>query len=138
MGKEVCQSGMPFFLAQKPGRYPFFGLVHGREQHRMAMKNSRKVRLFMNKKRIKRIAAMMMAVVLTVCAATPTGSFAFASGADTQSQTVEEAVIEESRELELYDSTLRKELEALEIATAVDIVVAAGYGFDVEHDFEGI
>ena len=97
----------------------------------MAMKNSRKVRLFMNKKRIKRIAAMMMAVVLTVCAATPTGSFAFASGADTQSQTVEEAVIEESRELELYDSTLRKELEALEIATAVDIVVAAGYGFEI-------
>ena len=32
------------------------------------------------------MAAMMMAVVLTVCAATPTGSFAFASGADAQSQ----------------------------------------------------
>ena len=92
----------------------------------------------MNKKRLKRMAAMMMAVVLTVCAATPTGSFAFASGADAQSQAAEEVVTEESRELELYDSTLRKELEALEIATAVDIVVAAGYGFDVEHDFEGI
>lgn len=92
----------------------------------------------MSRKRLKCMAAMMMAVVLTVCAATPAGSFAFASGADAQSQTVQEAVTEESREPELYDSTLRKELEAVEVATAVDIVVAAGYGFDVEHDFEGI
>lgn len=30
----------------------------------------------MNRKRLKRVAAMMMAVVLTVCAATPAGSFA--------------------------------------------------------------
>lgn len=92
----------------------------------------------MNKKRFKRMAAMMMAVVLTVCAAAPTGSFAFASGADVQSQAEEETVTEESREPEVYDSALRKELEAVEVATAVDIVVAAGYGFDVEHDFEGI
>ena len=92
----------------------------------------------MNKKRLKRMAAMMMAMVLTVCAATPAGSFAFASGVDVQSNTAEKTVTEESREPELYDSTLRKELEAVEVATAVDIVVAAGYGFDVEHDFEGI
>lgn len=86
----------------------------------------------MNRKRLKRMAAMMMAVVLTVCAATPAGSFAFALGADAQSNT------EESREPELYDSTLRKELEAVEVATAADIVVAAGYEFDVKNDFEGI
>lgn len=92
----------------------------------------------MNRKRLKRVAAMMMAVVLTVCAATPAGSFAFASGADAQSNTAEEAVTEENREPELYDSTLRKELEAVEVATAVDIVVAAGYEFDVKNDFEGI
>ncbi|MDE6853131.1 MAG: prealbumin-like fold domain-containing protein, partial [Lachnospiraceae bacterium] len=92
----------------------------------------------MKRKRLKRIAAMMMAVVLTVCAATPAGSFAFASSADAQSEAVDNVVTEESRELELYDSALRKELETVEVATAVDIVVAAGYGFDVEQDFEGI
>jgi len=99
----------------------------------------------MNRKRLKRVAAMMMAVVLTVCAATPAGSFAFASGADAQSNTAEEAVTEENREPELYASTLRKKLEAEEVATAVDIVVAAGYGYDVEQrllegggDYDGI
>lgn len=92
----------------------------------------------MNRKKLKRMAAMMMAVVLTVCTVAPTGSFAFASGADIQSNAAGETVTEENREPELYDSTLRKELEAVEVATAADIVVAAGYGFDVEHDFEGI
>lgn len=62
----------------------------------------------MNRKRLKRVAAMMMAVVLTVCAATPAGSFAFASGADAQSNTAEEAVTEENREPELYDSRLNQ------------------------------
>ncbi len=137
----------------------------------MVMENSRKVRIYMNRKRLKRMAAMMMAVVLTVCAATPAGSFAFASGVDAQSNTAEESVnkqslftrqvcaagstnigglaasagrsmtatvTEENREPELYDSTLRKELEAVEVATAADIVVAAGYEFDVKNDFEGI
>lgn len=92
----------------------------------------------MSRKRLKWVAAMMMVVVLTVCAATLAGSFAFASGADVQSNTAKETVIEENREPELYDSTLRKELEAVEVATAADIVVAAGYEFDVKNDFEGI
>lgn len=92
----------------------------------------------MSRKRFKRMAALMMAVVLTVCAAAPAGSYAFTSGAGEQSEETVETVTEQSKEPELYDSTLRKELEAAEIATAVDIVVAAGYGFDVEHDFEGI
>lgn len=92
----------------------------------------------MSRKRFKRMAALMMAVVLTVCAAAPAGSYAFASGAGEQSEETVETVTEQSKEPELYDSTLRKELEAVEIATAVNIVVAAGYGFDVEHDFEGI
>lgn len=46
------------------------------------------------------MAAMMLAMVLTVCAAAPAGSFAFASGADAQSKAAEEAVTEESREPE--------------------------------------
>ncbi len=92
----------------------------------------------MNRKRLKRMAAMIMAVVLTVCTAAPTGSFAFASGADAKGNTAERTVTEENREPELYDSTLRHDLEVVEVTTAVDIVVAAGYGFDVEHDFEGI
>ncbi len=66
----------------------------------MVMENSRKVRIYMSRKRLKRMAAMMMAVVLTVCAATSAGSFAFASGADAQSKAAEEAVTEESREPE--------------------------------------
>lgn len=66
----------------------------------MVMENSRKVRIYMSRKRLKRMAAMMLAVVLTVCAAAPAGSFVFASGADTQSKAAEEAVTEESREPE--------------------------------------
>lgn len=92
----------------------------------------------MNRKRLKRVTAMLMAVVLTVSAAMPTGSFVFASSADMESTSGQETAAEESREPEVYDSILRKDLEAVEVATAVDIVVAAGYGFDVEHDFEGI
>ncbi len=92
----------------------------------------------MSRKKFKKMAALMMAVVLTVCAAAPAGSYAFASGVGEQSEETVETDTEQSKEPILYDSTLRKELEAAEIATAVDIVVAAGYGFDVEHDFEGI
>lgn len=92
----------------------------------------------MSRKRFKRMAAMMMAVVLTVCAVVSAGSYTFASSAGEQSEVTVETVTEQSKEPELYDSALRKELEMVEIATAVDIVVAAGYGFDVEHDFEGI
>ncbi|MCM1159561.1 MAG: SpaA isopeptide-forming pilin-related protein [Clostridium sp.] len=92
----------------------------------------------MNRKRFKRVTALLMAVVLAASAAIPTGSFAFASGVDAESTDGQETIAEESREPEVYDSALRKELEAVEVATAVDIVVAAGYGFDVEQDFEGI
>lgn len=96
MGKEVCQSGMPFFLAQKAGRISVFrfGAWEGITSHGNG--NSRKVRIYMNRKRLKRVAAMMMTVVLTVCAATPAGSFAFASGADAQSNTAEESVNKQS------------------------------------------
>lgn len=92
----------------------------------------------MNRKGLKRVAAMLMVAVLTVSAAIPTGSFAFASSADVEGVAAQEAATEENREPEVYDSAARPELETVEVATAVDIVVAAGYGFDVEHDFEGI
>ena len=38
----------------------------------------------------------------------------------------------------LYNAQDRQDLEASEVATAEDIVVAVGYGFDVWNDFEGI
>ena len=62
----------------------------------MVMEKSRKVRIYMNRKRLKRVAAMMMAVVLTVCAAMPAGSFAVALDVDAQSNTVEESVNKQS------------------------------------------
>lgn len=38
----------------------------------------------------------------------------------------------------LYNAQDRQDLEVSEVATAEDIVVAAGYGFDVWNDFEGV
>lgn len=82
----------------------------------------------MNKKIFKRAVAMMMAAVLTVGAALPSSNV-FASGSDEEKDT---------KTLSVYDADVRTDLDEDEVVTAGDIVIAAGYGFDIENDMEGI
>lgn len=108
----------------------------------------------MNRKTCKSVAAMLLAAVLTVGAVLP-GSYAYAESTtlpgvtetqepdsgSTESAGAEETVTPDSgteTEPVLYDAEERTDLMENEIATAEDIVVAAGFGFDVENDFEGI
>lgn len=82
----------------------------------------------MNKKK-KRITAMLMAVILSLCAVMPpNGSMVFASD-------VNEA---DTEELKVYDATVRTDLEADEVVVAEDIIVAVDYGFDVMESRDGI
>lgn len=93
----------------------------------------------MTKKRLKRVLALAMAFVLTVGAVIPTAAYANATGpsADvSDSNGTDEA--EAEQEPMLYNETDRPDLEPAEIVTAEDIIVAAGYGFDVEKSFDGI
>ena len=78
----------------------------------------------MNKKIFKRAVAMMMAAVLTVGAAFPSSNV-FASGSDEEKDT---------KTLSVYDADVRTDLDEDEVVTAGDIVIAAGYGFDIEND----
>lgn len=84
--------------------------------------------MYMKKFRYKRVTAMVMAAVLSICAVFPSGSLVLASGADTEPE----------EELSLYDQAERTDLQENEIAVAEDIVVAAGYGFDIEESRDGI
>lgn len=93
----------------------------------------------MTKKRLKRVLALAMAFVLTMGAVIPTAAYANATGpgadvADSNGTGQAEA----EQEPVLYDETDRTDLEPAEIVTAEDIIVAAGYGFDVEKSFDGI
>ena len=93
----------------------------------------------MTKKRLKRVLALAMAFVLTVGAVIPTAAYANATGpgadvADSNGTSRAEA----EQEPVLYDETDRPDLEPVEIVAAEDIIVAAGYGFDVEKSFDGI
>ncbi len=93
----------------------------------------------MTKQRLKKAMALAMAFVLTVGAVIPTVAYANATGpgADvSDSNGTDEA--EAEQELALYNETDRPDLEPAEIVTAEDIIVAAGYGFDVEKSFDGI
>ncbi len=93
----------------------------------------------MTKKRLKRVLALVLAFVLTVGAVIPTAAYANATGpgADvSDSNGTGEA--EAEQEPVLYNETDRPDLEPAEIVTAEDIIVAAGYGFDVEKSFDGI
>ena len=93
----------------------------------------------MTKNRLKRVLALAMAFVLTVGAVIPTATYANATGpgADVaDSNGTDQA--ETEREPVLYDETDRTDLKPAEIVTAEDIIVAAGYGFDVEKSFDGI
>lgn len=107
----------------------------------------------MNRKTCKRVTAMLLAAVLTVGAVLP-GGYAYAESTTlpgvTETQEPdggtegtgagETVTPDDGTETEpvLYDAGERTDLMENEIATAEDIVVAAGFGFDVENDFEGI
>ncbi|MCM1203700.1 MAG: prealbumin-like fold domain-containing protein, partial [Bacteroidales bacterium] len=94
----------------------------------------------MTKKRLKRVMALVMALVLTVGAVIPSAAYANATGpdADTAAGSDGDKQAEAEQELLLYDEAERTDLEPAEIVTAEDIIVAAGYGFDVEQSFDGI
>lgn len=82
----------------------------------------------MNKKK-KRVTAMLMAVILSLCAIVPpNGAFVFASDVNE----------ENTEELSVYDATVRTDLEAGEVVTAADIIVAVNYGFDVAESRDGL
>ena len=94
----------------------------------------------MTKKRLKRAMALVMALVLTVGAVIPSAAYANATGpdADTVAGSDGENRTEVEQEPVLYDETERTDLEPAEVVMAEDIIVAAGYGFDVEKSFDGI
>ncbi|MCM1158274.1 MAG: prealbumin-like fold domain-containing protein, partial [Clostridium sp.] len=94
----------------------------------------------MTKKRLKRVMALVMALVLTVGAVIPSAAYANATGPDagTVAGSDGDKQEEAEQELLLYDEAERTDLEPAEIVTAEDIIVAAGYGFDVEQSFDGI
>lgn len=82
----------------------------------------------MNKKK-KRITAMLMAVILSLCAVMPpNGSMVFASDVNEVN----------TEELEVYDATVRTDLDADEVVVAEDIIVAVNYGFDIIESKDGL
>lgn len=89
------------------------------------------------KKKLKRLTALALTMVLTFGAVIPTGSNVYATILDTGSA-VDNAEIAEGKEPVLYAQTERPDLEQAEIAKAEDIIVTVGYGFDVEASFDGI
>ncbi len=92
----------------------------------------------MIKKRLKRITALVLAIVLTVGAVVPTASYANATGMDTMAGSDGDSQTEMEQKPVLYNETDRPDLEPAEIVVAEDIIVAVGYGFDVEQSFDGI
>lgn len=85
----------------------------------------------------KRLLAGFMAVVFAIGAIIPANLSVHASSAtelvDTTANSEKEAT-----EPRLYDANTMQGLNATEIAVANDIVIAAGYGFDIENNFDGI
>lgn len=94
----------------------------------------------MTKKRVRRVMALVMALVLAVGAVLPTAAYANATGpdADVAAGSDGDSQAEVDQEPVLYNETDRPDLEPAEIAAAEDIIVAVGYGFDVEQSFDGI
>lgn len=82
----------------------------------------------------KRLLAGFMAVVFAIGAIIPANLSVHASSAtelvDTTANSEEEAM-----EPRLYDANTMQDLNATEIAIANDIVIAAGYGFDMFPQF---
>ena len=93
----------------------------------------------MTKKRLKRVMALVMAFVLAVGAVIPTAAYANATGPGADvSDSNGTGKAEAEQELVLYNETDRPDLEPAEIVAAEDIIVAAGYGFEVEQSFDGV
>lgn len=105
----------------------------------------------MIKKKLKRMTALALALVLMMGAVLPTAAYANATGQDmdaladdttgSQTETVAgsgNVPAGEEQETVLYNETDRPDLEPVEVAMAEDIIVAAGYGFDVEQSFDGL
>ena len=72
--------------------------------------------MYMRKKKLKRITALLMALVLTVGAVVPTGAYAYATGLD--GDLTGDAPVVENSEPVLYSGVDRTDLEEAEIATA--------------------
>lgn len=85
----------------------------------------------------KRLLAGFMAMVFAIGAIIPANLPVHASSTtelvDTKANSEEEKA-----EPRLYDADTMQGLNATEIAVANDIVIAAGYGFDIENNFDGI
>ena len=85
----------------------------------------------MNKKIFKRALAMMMAAwSLRLGAALPGWVQSYLLPVPTRRRMAASLVV--------YDADVRTDLDEDEVVTAGDIVIAAGYGFDIENDMEGI
>ena len=105
----------------------------------------------MRKKKLKRMAALALVFVLMAGAAFPAATYANVAATDmgalendaAGSRTgvadgSENGFVGEEQEPVLYRETDRPDLEPAEVAETEDIIVAAGYGFDVEQSFDGI
>lgn len=86
----------------------------------------------MRKGKMKHYLAMMLAVVMAVSALLPANSLI------TQAANEDTVEMPKADELKLYDAEERTDLDADEVVTAEDLVIAEAYGFDVKADFEGI
>ena len=93
----------------------------------------------MKKKTLRRLTALVMALFLAIGAILPAGSYVYATDIDTGQEMTDAADQENGSEaLVLYNAADRTDLEPEEVAAAEDIIVAAGYGFDVEQSVDGI
>lgn len=123
--KHAC-----LFYAQKPGMTSFGLCVAG--IHR---KKAGKEDVYMRKRKRQQLTAVIMTLVLSFSALIPAGSYAYATSTDTAGENAEESGMKQPV---LYQAEERPDLEQTEIAEAEDIIVAVGYGFDVEQSFDGI
>ena len=85
----------------------------------------------------KRLLAGFMAMVFAIGAIIPANLPVHASSTAELVDTTANSE-EEKAEPRLYDADTMQGLNATEIAVANDIVIAAGYGFDIENNFDGI
>lgn len=94
----------------------------------------------MIKKRRRQMLVLVLVFVLAVGAVMPNVSYANATGSDMDAVTEsgKDSQTKKEQGLMLYNETDRPDLEPEEIVTAEDIIVAAGYGFDVEKSFDGL